>query len=283
MTMVRVAEFSLGADLSPISNALDARQIDHRLMDEEGVTVLYVDSEAPVDEVIELIKAAMAEIDQQQGLMPTPSLRELFQRIPATMICLLLSILGAMVPEWLFPLLHWLTMQDFILVSPTQIAFSTLSDGLAEGQWWRLITPIFIHFGLIHIVFNGLWLWEFGKRIETLAGTVHFLLLVVVIGIASNLGQYLWSGPSLFGGMSGVVYGLLGYIWVRNKLAPHPAFDLPTGILVVMIGWLLVCMTGLIDLLMQGSVANAAHAVGLAVGMALGAVFGLVNRRIPSV
>lgn len=278
MTMVRVAEFSLGADLSPISNALDARQIVHRLVDEEGVTVLYVDSDAPIGEVVEQIRAAVAEFEQQQGF-PTPSLRELFQRTPVTMICLLLSILGAMVPEWLFSLLHWLTMQDFILVSATQIAFSTLPAALAEGQWWRLITPIFIHFGLIHIVFNGLWLWEFGRRIEALAGSVHFLLLVVAIGIVSNLGQYLWSGPSLFGGMSGVVYGLLGYIWMRNKLAPHPAFALPTGILVVMVGWLVVCMTGLIDLLMDGSVANAAHAVGLAVGIALGTVFGLINRR----
>ncbi len=98
------------------------------------------------------------------------------------------------------------------------------------------IAPIFIHFGVFHIVFNGLWLWEFGRRIESLAGSLHFLLLVLVTGLVSNGAQYWWSGPSLFGGMSGVIFGLLGYLWIRNLVAPHPGLALPRGIVPLLIG-----------------------------------------------
>ena len=98
-------------------------------------------------------------------------------------------------------------------------------------------------------------------------------------GVISNVGQYLWSGPSLFGGMSGVIFGLLGYIWIRHTLAPHPALELPRGIIALMIGWLVVGMTGVIDLFLQGNIANAAHLGGLLVGMVSGAIFGLAHRR----
>ena len=79
-----------------------------------------------------------------------------------------------------------------------------------------------------------------------------------------------------FGGMSGVIYGLLGYIWIRNLLAPHPLIALPKELIIFMIGWLFVCMTGILDVLLGVGIANAAHATGLLIGMLLGLVFGAV-------
>jgi GlpG protein len=135
---------------------------------------------------------------------------------------------------------------------------------ILNGQVWRLITPIFIHFGIIHLLFNMLWLKDLGTMIEYHQNSWILAALVIVIGVASNLGQYFVSGPS-FGGMSGVVYGLLGYIWIRGKFDPRSGLYLHKTIVVWMIAWFVLCLTGVI-----GHVANTAHGVGLGVGMLWG-------------
>lgn len=141
--------------------------------------------------------------------------------------------------------------------------------GLPEvrrGQVWRLVTPIFIHFGLLHIVFNMMWLKDLGGLIERKQRWPRLLGVILLTAATSNLAQYAWSGPA-FGGMSGVVYGLLGYSWVRGK------FDLNCGLFVdrrhvTWMGiWLVLCMTGA-----MGPIANTAHLVGLLAGMAWGFV-----------
>jgi len=131
-----------------------------------------------------------------------------------------------------------------------------------QGQLWRLLTPIFLHFGILHIVFNMLWLKDLGGVIERRQGWWYLLAAVVAIGVTSNLAQYWWSGPN-FGGMSGVVYGLLGYIWLRAKLDPKAGYFVDPRTITWMGIWLVLCMTG-----MMGPIGNAAHVVGLLVGMA---------------
>jgi len=134
-----------------------------------------------------------------------------------------------------------------------------------EGQVWRLLTPIFIHLSLTHILFNMYWLWDLGSLIEIRRGSKALILLVVIIGIASNLGQYLYAGPA-FGGMSGVIYGMLGFIWLRGQRDPASGLYLAPTTLAVMLVWFFLCLFGVI-----GDVANGAHAVGLITGIILGA------------
>ncbi len=143
---------------------------------------------------------------------------------------------------------------------------------IAHGQVWRLITPIFIHFGFIHILFNLLWLKDLGTIIEYRLGSWILAIQILVMAALSNLGQYWVSGPT-FGGMSGVVYGLLGFIWIRGKFDPASGLHLHKPVVIWMIAWFFICLTGLI-----GNVANTAHGVGLAVGMAWGF---LSSRRNP--
>lgn len=135
---------------------------------------------------------------------------------------------------------------------------------ILQGQWWRLITPMFLHFGLLHIVFNMLWLWDLGGAIELRRSSWLLAGLVLFSSVSSNLAQYAWSGPA-FGGMSGVVYALLGYVWVQGRFYPHGGIGLPRPIAVMMLVWYVLCWTGLI-----GPVANMAHTAGLLAGLLAG-------------
>lgn len=274
---VRVAQFHRVLDLKLLATELTERSIDHRISVEGDAQILWMREDGPVDEVSDLVRQLAIRLPATTPLQPGP-LSQL-RRSPVLALSLLLSLVGAAIVQWQFPWVHWFTFQDFVLISPREIRFGTFAQAWAAGEYWRLLTPMFLHFGVFHIAFNGLWLWEFGRRIEAMAGSLHLLMLVLVCGAVSNWSQYLWGGPSLFGGMSGVLYALLGYLWIRNWLAPHPALALPRGVIGFMLVWLLLCLTGIIDMFMRGSIANAAHVSGLLVGMALGAVFGFTARR----
>ena len=135
---------------------------------------------------------------------------------------------------------------------------------IRHGELWRLLTPAFIHFGMLHILFNMLWLKDLGSMIEGRQNSWRLALLVLVIGACSNLAQFYYSGPD-FGGMSGVVYGLLGYIWMRGKFDPGSGLYVQSYTVAMMMIWFVACFTPLVP-----HVANATHAVGLALGMAWG-------------
>ncbi len=142
-------------------------------------------------------------------------------------------------------------------------------SGLPEirhGEIWRLFTPMFLHFHILHIFFNMLWLRDLGSMIEARKSTWLLLLLVLVIAGTSNVAQYLVSGPT-FGGMSGVVYGLLGYIWMQGKFDPASKLSLEPQTVLFMIAWFFLCLFDLV-----GNVANTVHAVGLGVGITWGFV-----------
>jgi GlpG protein len=104
------------------------------------------------------------------------------------------------------------------------------------------------------------------------------LLLFLVIALVSNVAQFVFGGPSLFGGMSGVVYGLLGFSWVGPMLQPRWAIRPAPGIMLFMVGWLVACIFGIVEVLGFGAIANAAHVGGLLSGAVLGAAFGLLSR-----
>ncbi|MDA7822028.1 rhomboid family intramembrane serine protease [Opitutales bacterium] len=138
-----------------------------------------------------------------------------------------------------------------------------LSEFLA-GEIWRVFTPIFLHFNFLHILFNMYWLHELGSQIERKKGPKFFISFILLIALVSNLVQFILTGPA-FGGMSGVVYGLFGYVWVKTRLDPADGFRLDPMVAMIMFGFFLICFTGIF-----GGIANWAHAGGLAVGLAWG-------------
>ncbi len=140
--------------------------------------------------------------------------------------------------------------------------------GLPEiraGEVWRLLTPMFIHFGVLHLLFNMLWLFDLGNLIEGRENTGRLAILVLVISASSNFGQYFVSHHPAFGGMSGVVYGLFGYVWMKSKFDRGSGYVLHPQSVTMMLIWFFVCFTGAV-----GPIANTAHGVGLGVGVAWG-------------
>ena len=108
------------------------------------------------------------------------------------------------------------------------------------------------------------WLYDLGTQIEYRKGSKFFLTFVILLAITSNLAQFFASGPN-FGGMSGVVYGLFGYVWIKCKLDPGDGFRLDPTVAIIMFGFFFLCFTGVF-----GNIANLAHAGGLALGIAWG-------------
>jgi GlpG protein len=140
---------------------------------------------------------------------------------------------------------------------------------IRQGEVWRLVTPIFVHlkvsdFKWLHLIFNACWTFVLGAQIEDRKGTAFFGLLVLVIAVVSNTAQAAIDTP-WFGGMSGVVYGLFGYAWMKTLYDPGAGMYVSRGTIIFFMAWFLLCLAGVI-----GNVANTAHAAGLAVGVAIG-------------
>jgi GlpG protein len=195
-------------------------------------------------------------------------------------VCVLVSLLsrgGSLIHA------PWLSL---LLISPLDFrdgAWWTYPGLFAveQGQVWRLVTPIFIHFGPWHLLFNMTVLYRLGGEVERRRGWWRLLLLVLVIAVPSNLAQYylghvtddwkIHTAP-LFGGMSGVLYGLLGYLWMKVRFEPDLGLQIQPSTVLWLMMWFFLCASREFQELIGMHVANMAHAAGLVSGLVLGVV-----------
>jgi membrane associated rhomboid family serine protease len=96
-----------------------------------------------------------------------------------------------------------------VLIS-TAIDSSGHVIGVAHGDWWRLITAAFLHYGPFHLGLNMLVLWFIGPALEEYLGRLRYLLLYLVAGLAGSAGALIVSPNSLTVGASGAIWGLMG-------------------------------------------------------------------------
>lgn len=290
--MIKALEIPTEMNLAAFSRFLTEQGVHHRLAEEGLNQVLWVESEAAATFVhlaFEKYRAGELPITEEQDSMGTfvVGLRSAFRRFPLTLSLIALNILlfpigmadNELGDDTLFARLMLLELEQV----GNDYYFVMLSQTLGEGQWWRLLTPMFIHFSWLHIVFNLLWVWEIGRRIEMISGALVLFWVVAFSSVIANVTQYFMGGPGFFGGMSGVVFGLLGHSLIWSRLVPTKNTGVANGIYIFMLIYLAVGFTGAVDLLGLGKLANGAHLGGLVAGLITGGLVGLVARsQLPS-
>ncbi len=281
--MIKVLQISIDVDLSLFSRYLWQLGVRHRIFEESGQQQLRVDSREEADRVLELyeqFRSGRLRLEEQPnphhdtGPSTLTILLLYIKSYPGILVFVLLCLLcypltlgldHGDVNGWL----HLFTFTDFI-INGEHILFAPFGYAMSNGQIWRLWTPMLLHFGVMHLVFNLLWLWEVGRRIEIMQGSGRVFNLVMITGLFANVAQYQLTQNVLFGGMSGVVYGLLGYALIWSRMRPERSLGLPAGIYIFMLVWLLLGFSGVIDSFGFGTVANGAHLGGLLSGVVLG-------------
>ena len=289
MTFTERHRFPVDKDLSRLVKILHQAGVEHYITERDGMQVLFVPESISDEQLLICLQAwkqgyrVQALVDEASA--PIQGQGNLFSdwwRFPLTIILLLASVAGflSVQTDFFFPLLHWLTYQDFVIVNQELVHLPP--DYIRQP--WRVLTPVFIHMSLMHIVFNGLWTVWLGKRIEVSQGSSRLFLIVLMTGSLSNFAQFWYmqeqAQVGLFGGMSGVIYGFIGYCWIYVYYRPLPALLLPKGLIGFMLLWLVLCMSGLVTLLGFGQIANMAHFAGLLSGVLLAVIFSRIDMKV---
>lgn len=151
-------------------------------------------------------------------------------------------------------------------------------EKIRQGELWRLASPVLLHYDVIHLFFNMIWLLILGKQIEHRIGGARYILFILISAIPTNTAQYLMSGPN-FVGISGVICAMLGFIYMRQKSAPWEGYQLQR-VTLVFLSFFILAMLGVQvasflsevywNAPLAPRIANTAHLTGVAVGLALG-------------
>jgi len=288
--MIKVARAPLESDLSTFSRWLHSQGLAHRITEELGEQALFIaneEMEQQVKDALQLYLTDKAFKFHLEGMpekhhLPT-QVEELYPRArpsqaPIVYAFMLLSIIFALLTDFGHggPILRaFLILDPFSLSSESLVVdldtlygrIQGLLFTLKQGEFWRLISPGFIHFNVMHITFNLLMLWLLGGQLEIQKGSFAFLALALFVSAVSNIAQLLETSY-LFGGLSGVVYGLVGYCWLWKHFEPKIFF--PDILMKFSLAWLILGYTPVTEWLGWGRMANAAHLYGLISGLIWG-------------
>lgn len=106
----------------------------------------------------------------------------------------------------------------------TLITFGAkVNELIYQGEWWRFVTPIFLHIGFLHLVMNSLALYYIGMAVEKMYGSVRFLFIYMFAGVTGTMMSFIFS-PSISAGASGAIFGLFGALLLLGLLKPNLFF-----------------------------------------------------------
>ncbi len=139
-----------------------------------------------------------------------------------------------------------------------------------DGKYWGLVTSVFVHTQLWHVAFNVYWLWILGGALERSIGHVYWLVFFIMAALVSSGIQFGTSGDTGIG-LSGVGYGMFGFMWIARDRYPEFQQTLTKQIIILFTGWLIFCVIA--SLLHIMDVGNGSHIGGLLFGMGTAAIF----------
>lgn len=286
--MIDVASVDLEVNLLGFSRLLTLQGIPHRIVEESGRQVIQVADASQAA----WVRGALADwlaaaelrrdslVDTPEPLLPPGTSWHWFWRAwhgvrqaPATAVLIMLCLLVALVSG----LGRDTNRVEILFFPPLPVTGLLPLLAAIDGPltFLRTLTPMLLHFGELHLIFNLLWLWYFGRQLESMQSSLGFLLVVLVTSFTGNVAQYLVSGAANFGGMSGVVYGLVGYTWILHNFVPRHRLLLNNGMFVVF-----VLMMVLMEVFASSWIASAAHAGGLLAGLVCGVTLVLWHRLL---
>ena len=177
--MKPVLTVSLGVPTDSLSRRLDEAGIIYRWQQAASEQLLLVDSESNSERIAELIHDWRLEQSSSRGMVDAQSIKTWLVRstrlFPLTVLLMVINVVclpaGLSLADSgeVTELLRALSPYAIVL-SPQGYLLQPLAEGLADGGWWRLVTPMLLHFSWLHITFNLLWVWEVGRRIEYMHG-----------------------------------------------------------------------------------------------------------------
>jgi len=143
------------------------------------------------------------------------------------------------------------------------------SIAILSGEWWRLVMPMFLHAGLLHLGMNSLFLVDIGPQVERIYGSARYLFIYVLTGICSFIASTAWNlwmyhGFGIGIGASGALAGLIGVMWGMTTGRGGSYAREIRAQMIRMTGYLVVMA------LLPIGIDNAAHFGGLAAGFLLG-------------
>lgn len=205
--------------------------------------------------------------DVKQPVMATPWVRR------ESNITLTQIILGANVMVFIAMVLASGPSLDF--TGQVMVHFGANFGPLTlSGQWWRLLTYMFLHGGLMHVAFNSWCLWDLGALCESLYGRWTFAAIYLITGIAGGLASVGWNPGVLSVGASGAIFGLAGALissfYLGEFSVPRVAIQGTLRSLLFFVGFNVLFGS------MVSGVDNACHAGGLVSGLILGALIARV-------
>ncbi|MDO6417699.1 rhomboid family intramembrane serine protease [Amphritea sp. 2_MG-2023] len=270
--MNEVFRVPVDQDLSGFTAILWQHKIPHRVLELEGEQRLLVPYSVNAEQIAELFQLWQRGEDLSGLRVQRDGGQKSSGNILGSWLTLLLIVASVIVTLLVslgdnVQMMGWFTIVEFH-VQGNKIYYADLLAMLMDGQVWRLITPAFMHFNVPHILFNLLWVWVVGRRIELLLGRSVLLGLFLFSALVSNVAQFWVSGP-MFGGMSGFVFALLGFAWLWDRLKPTTMIGMPPALMGFMFFWLVLGFSGALESLGLGSIANTAHLAGLGAGLAI--------------
>jgi GlpG protein len=286
MSSILVFQASPDINLTPITERLWQAQIPHRVIMNNGSQDLWVARAEDAEQVKIWVQQWQAgelsakpdatektpwQVSTQQKVIA-------FSRFPITVIMMIaLWLIFAAQQIGLVVQVDWLL--EPILWAGEKLDFMSFWQN-DPYRWW---SPALIHLSLMHIVMNSFWWWVLAKEIEINDGHVALIFLTLILALGAGYAQYLAVGP-YFAGLSGVTYGLMGWVWGRQyryRSAPLPRYQLPSWLFPFMMVSMVVII--MFDSAFGGlNIGHESHIAGALLGVVM-AIAWPINNALLSV